>query len=336
MDALLETINTSITSLTQSIDDGTSFSDESIAKIPEGISLLALKNDTMLSYLHNVILIIAGKLSLASTDDNESEKDVAEIIRKATEASVTQRVVLEKGVKGLETKIAYQIEKVLRAHSKLQQEAEQKQQQLAEDEVNGQADKEEEVDSDSDDDALNFKPNPMALKGANDDSAEGDRRNGIRSKDPAKSSSSTEKYKAPKIAAVTPFSKEQPKGRKQRNSTMEEYIREMSTAPLAEPSVGSTIMDNGRGGERTERDRAKQKEVQNYEEENYTRLQGLSQKQEKRAARQRQRDAFGKSLFGEDWSFLDRKSTNSGVSSSSKRNKQSSSVWERTKKRQRR
>jgi U3 small nucleolar ribonucleoprotein protein LCP5 len=304
MDELLNTISSSLDSVSSTIGDGSIFSDDSIIGSSEGISLLSLKNHALLSYLHNLVLIIGARV--AATED----KQVTSIVDNAVKSTIVQRVVLEKGIKGLESKLAYQIEKVLRAYSK----SNEGQKTID----NGSSDVVEQ-ESDSDDDVLNYKPNPLALNG------------GDANREEKPTNEKAEKYQAPKIAAVTPFTKER-KTRKHRNIAMDEYINDMSVAPTAEPSIGSTIMDQGRGGERTEFDRKKQKELQNYEEENYTRLPGLSKKQEKRAARQRQRDAFGKSFMGEDWSFLGQKGGNSG----SKRKQKQTSIWDRTKKRQKR
>lgn len=286
-------------------------SPQAIDGASNGISLLALKYHSLLSYIHNLAAITATQVARSSEEYPTDE--VKDIRDKAVKNTVVDRIVLEKGVKGLEAKIAYQIEKVTKAYAKAKQQAETQ--------VNGKStDLEDDEEEDSDDeDKLNYRPNPTALKS---------------SKEETKDDKSA-KYVAPKISAATPFAKdhEGKAARKQKNSTMEEFIQEASGAPIAEPSIGSTIMDGGRGGERTEKERRKQAEVQRYEEDNFTRLPGQSKKQAKRAAKQRQLDALTKNFGGEDWGFTQH--NNSNLEKATKRKQKATSVWERTKKRQR-
>jgi U3 small nucleolar ribonucleoprotein protein LCP5 len=315
MNEALDTILSASQATQEIIRDGLWAQDDSLLQTKDGISLLSLKNHELLGYLHSLVYIIAGKIALTESED--AERDI-KVIDEAIKSSIVHRISMEKGIKGLENKIAYQIEKVLRAYQK------------ATTDDNTEAAQPNNVDSDSEDE-LNYRPNPMALQASKGGLAGSKKSPKGRGADEDEDDSHTKKYEAPKIAAVAPFQKERTSRR--RNATMEEYIQESSAAPVAEPSIGSTIMDHGRGGERTDRDRKKQKEIQDYEEENYVRLPGMSKKQAKRAARQRQRDAFGRNLFGEDWSFLDRKSD--GIAESSKRRKKDMSVWERAKKKQR-
>lgn len=306
MDEQLETIISTVNKLNSNLEKGESITKSNIQNSKDGISLLAYKNHAMLSYLQNLALVTATQVA-------RSSKDVEQIRENAIKGTVTQRIGLEKGVKGLEAKMSYQIEKVLRANFKANQPQETTKKT--------QDNEDSEEDSD-DEDALNYKPNPTGMENNKDEG----RSAGITS-----TTDSNAKYQAPKISAVTPFDKEGRKtSRQQRNATMEEYLRHSSAAPVAEPSIGSNIMDNGRGGERNEKDRLKQKEVQDYEEENLTRIGLKSKKEEKKAARKRQRDAYGKNLFGENWGL------SSGIERATKRKDKPSSVWERTKKRQRR
>lgn len=319
MDDLLQTITKVADSIAQSIDDGTFVSEESVAGAKDGISLLSLKYHAMLSYIQNLALIITAQISRGVEDESG---DVSAVRDAAVKGTIVDRVTLEKGVKGLESKLAYQIEKVIRAHSKAKQE-EKGQAEAKESGAKG-SDDENDSGSDSDEDVLNYRPNPKALANGPEESKNAD--------DSKSQSRAAAKYVAPKIAAVTPFGKDHggKSSRRMRNSTMEEFIRDSSDAPFAEPSIGSTIMDNGRGGERTEKDRRKQAEIQRYEEENYTRLPGLSKKQARKEARSRQRDAQTKTFFGEDWG-LDRISSNN-IEGATKR-KKNTSVWDRAKKR---
>lgn len=308
MDSQLKTIISAVDGLNERLDKGTFVDSQAIDGSSNGISLLALKYHSLLSYIHNLAAITATQVARSSEDYPGDE--VKEIRDRAVKNTVVDRIVMEKGVKGLEAKIAYQIEKVTKAYVKAKQQAESQ--------VSGNTADPEDDESD-DDDKLNYRPNPTALKSSTEE-ARDDR---------------AAKYVAPKISAATPFAKdhEGKAARKQKNSTMDEFIQESSGAPIAEPSIGSTIMDGGRGGERTEKERRKQAEVQRYEEDNFTRLPGQSKKQAKRAAKQRQLDAQTKNFFGEDWGFTQH--NNSNLEKATKRKQKATSVWERTKKRQR-
>jgi U3 small nucleolar ribonucleoprotein protein LCP5 len=84
----------------------------------EGISLLDVKNELLLSYLQNLVFLIVLKLrsqlvSLASEKQNKDEPlDIHdEVVKKLVEL----RVYLEKGVRPLEGRLKYQIDKVIRA-----------------------------------------------------------------------------------------------------------------------------------------------------------------------------------------------------------------------------
>lgn len=295
MDPLLDSVDSAISSVSKIISE--KLSDELISDASEnGISLLSLKNFAMLSYIQNLAMLIGARIQ-------QDEEAYNKFLQKV----VTQRVVLEKGIKGLESKISYQLEKVIRAHLKdtiaKEQEEEQAQAKALAGSESESSEDDDESSSDEEEDELNYRPQPARLNSTSIKKSASDRSKAGAS-DRTKAGA---KYQAPKLAPAVPFSdKKEPRERKSRNTAVEEYIRETANAPIAEPSIGSTIMDHGRGGERTERDRRKLKEVQQYEEENFTRLPGLSKKQEKKAARQRQSDAITKSFFGEDWSFLDK------------------------------
>jgi len=257
------------------------------AETENGISLLALKNESLLAYIGDLLLLAA-----AQTDHN------TQVFDQARDGAIEQRVTLEKGVKGLEAKISYQIDKALRTYRRsLEQEQEQDEDNKDNDDKQSEAE-----DSDSDVDVTSFRPNLAALKSGragkpsrsqrtydDDDQEEGE-------------------YVAPKISANMPAFERSKGARappKKRDFAMEEYIRESGDAPVAEPSIGSQIMDSGRGDERTERDRKKDREVQTYEEANFTRISNTSSKRARKEASQRQRDATTNTFFGEDWGFLD-------------------------------
>jgi U3 small nucleolar ribonucleoprotein protein LCP5 len=98
-----------------------------------------------------------------------------------------------------------------------------------------------------------------------------------------------------------PITHPQEKGSRKpiKSATLDEFIStEFSSAPLAEPSIGSTIISGGRRS-KSEREKREEAERQEYEEKNYVRLPKESKKD--RAKKGSRRDAgYG----GEEWRSL--------------------------------
>ncbi|KAI1617227.1 hypothetical protein EDD36DRAFT_430867 [Exophiala viscosa] len=282
----------------------------------EGISLLDVKNDLLLSYLQNLAFLAV--LKLRNGGDIEKSDMGSEVVKKLVEL----RVYLERGVRPLENKLKYQIDKVTRAVDDADRRAAQKSntaqavskkpttKSLNQGSDVSDAESEEE-EEDEDEGQLNghmnedisAAPRPAALL----------RNQGASKKDTASTKSratATGAYKPPRI---TPTSMPEPASnrtsdqpaRKRRSQLLDEYIdEELSTAPRAQPSIGSnsTIVKHGRGA-MSSRDREKDRERTDYEERNMVRLPAIS-KAEKRKARlsgeSSRRDLFG----GEDWTGL--------------------------------
>lgn len=297
-----------------------------------GVSLLTLKNHALISYLQNSALVLLSQIERSCNSNVES---VDTVRNKAIQNTITQRIVLEKGLKGLESKISYQVEKSLRAYAKSKAAAEQAVQKKTEKENNSESASEEDDEEDNGD-LLMFKPNPKLLLGSrkeDDDKTSKPRDKSVRTEDSeAKPNASSEKYQPPKISA-TPFgtgvSAKKASQHKRKNALMEDYLESTSIAPVAEPSIGSTIIDHGRGGVSTARDRRKQKEINDYEENNYTRLSSITRKQQEKE-KKKKRSANSDSFFGEDWGF----SGSSNVESATSK-KKNTSLWDRAKKRRR-
>lgn len=72
---------------------------------PNGISLLNLKNHTLLSYLHHLVALCALRLTAQSLGSQAGEQVVAQLVK--------DRLVLDK-IAPLESKLRYQIEKLVR------------------------------------------------------------------------------------------------------------------------------------------------------------------------------------------------------------------------------
>lgn len=92
-------------------------------------------------------------------------------------------------------------------------------------------------------------------------------------------------YRPPKIkptALPTTDSRERARDRQRRpnkSSVIDEFVSaEMSSAPMAEPSIGSTIQRGGRGVV-TQKDREREAERRTYEESNFVRLPKESKKE---------------------------------------------------------
>lgn len=294
---LLETLTTSLISATSAFPA----EDDTIHPPADGISLLDVKNELLLSYLQNLVFLIILKLR----NDPDDAGVGVEALKKLNE----QRVYLEKGVRPLEGRLKYQIDKVLRAADEAERSvaatkfvSSKVKNSKA---VNGTSDTEASDSSDSDTSStpaagapaisdISYQPNPATLLRKPDQSSS----NHIKS-------NSTGAYKPPRInpTSMPSTTRPEPKSRNRKSHLIDEYIaHDLSSAPQAQPSIGSnnTILDRGRSG-MSARDRETEKERTRYEEANLTRLPTMT-KAEKKKARGRgdQRDVFG----GEDWTGL--------------------------------
>lgn len=269
LDALLKTVRTACDAAAESLQTTTKNIDPEIPGfLPtldvSGVSLLDLKNSAMLSYLHNIALVAAAKVESLRNSEADALRE------KAVAGSVVQRVVLERGVKGLEQRLSYQLDKSVRAY--------QRSKERAEDNVPKESQPDLDAESATDlDSELNFKPNARALN----------------AQAAAKTSETTsEKYVPPKIMAAAMSDSGKKQKRRQRLRAVEEYVEEHGDAPKVGYSIGSEIMNHGRET-KTRREREKDEELAQYEEANFTRVQ-------KKKGKKRRRDEFG----GEDWGMF--------------------------------
>ncbi|EXJ57502.1 hypothetical protein A1O7_07850 [Cladophialophora yegresii CBS 114405] len=314
--------STLLATLTNALESATSaFPDTERQFLPpsEGISLLDVKNDLLLSYLQNLAFLVVLKLRNGSSKGSGSDDIASDVVKKLVEL----RIYLERGVRPLESKLKYQIDKVVRAAEEADRRTTQKvfakqnskkptTKELAGD-VSDDLDSNEESDEDEDDDAhvkgttdadFSAAPRPAALL----QSAGAARKESANSKSRSTASGA---YKPPRITPTampipaTQRDRDAPAARKRKSQLLDEYIdEELSTAPRAQPSIGSnhTIVKHGRGA-MSNRDRENERERAEYEERNFVRLPAES-KAERRKARLRgeadHRDLFG----GEDWTGL--------------------------------
>lgn len=338
MDELLSGIILSLEQTTASVESAESkFISESDQYLPtmikdllsktktelEGMSLLALKNSSLLSYVNNLVLVLLCHLERISEDAN-AEK-VETLKSKAVEATVQNRVSLEKGIKPLEKKLTYQLDKTVRSYhrmeednAKMEAKINQTEETLA-NQLDSASDSESD-DSSDDEDALAYKPDAAALA-----------KMAKASKYARKDRDADSKYKPPKISAAAPplaqFSdRAGPKQSTRKLQSMEEYLAESSDLPQSESSIGATIVDHGRGGVKTGRDRQKEREIQRYEENNFTRLHSTVTKKTFKQKMAERANTFA----GEDWSmFNNKRNFKEGTS----RKRKSGTAWDRVKKR---
>lgn len=291
----------------------------------EGMSLLALKENSLLSYVNNLTLVLLSHLErLQSNADLEK---LEQLKLKAVQGTVEQRACLEKGVKPLEKKLNYQLEKMVRAFHRMEEDNAKLEAKVNEQVENGDAESsdsssESESESDSEDeDELSYKPDSAALAKMT--------KKPFRGKESERSEN--EKYRPPKISAAAPpksfDDRAAPKPHNRKLQSMEEYLAESSDLPQAESSIGATIVDHGRGGVKTSKDKKREQEIQKYEENNFTRLPSTATKKTFKQKMAERANNFA----GEDWSMFNNKRTlKEGVS----RKRKAGTAWDRVKRRQ--
>ncbi|XDT32131.1 Sas10/Utp3/C1D family [Nakaseomyces glabratus] len=301
----------------------------------EQVSLLTLKNDSMLAYLNSLLHILHDKM------DRTGERVTADGHRERT---IEHRVVLERGVKPLEKKISYQLDKLTRAYTRMEKEYTDAEKRAAEKSAHREAEDSDSAD-DSSDEELSYRPNASALVASKDKTSR-DRKNKGDEGEGDESGEDEEKsgvYRPPKINAVLPPQQHhfedrfvardhKNKSNRSRMQAMEDYIKENSEQPDWESSIGANIVNHGRGGVKSLRDTEKECQVTTYEEENFTRLNVGSSSAEKRKQKQRERNAKVNIIGGEDFSIFNSKRKLED-STSRRGNKKSRNAWDRAKRR---
>ncbi|KAH7410318.1 Sas10/Utp3/C1D family-domain-containing protein [Phaeosphaeria sp. MPI-PUGE-AT-0046c] len=296
LESLLATLVSSIRSATAALPT------EDILPPKEGISLLDVKNDLLLSYLQNLVFLILLKLRARSNESAVQEEIGLQPHDEVVQKLVELRVYLEKGVRPLENRLKYNIDKIIRtaddATRKLAQPAAKK--KFKKSMANGGAESDAsdaETDgsaqTEDDEDEMTYGPRGIAMARAKAESAQ------EKSKEAAKDGI----YRPPKITPMAMPTTEGREARRERrpgnSATLDEFIAtELSSAPIAEPSIGSTITHGGRHT-KSEKERREENERREYEEANFTRLAPLSKKEQKKRGRG-QEGGFG----GEEWRSL--------------------------------
>ncbi|KAK4238683.1 hypothetical protein C8A03DRAFT_14862 [Achaetomium macrosporum] len=272
----------------------------------EGISLLDVKNELLLSYLQNLVFLILIKLRQAKngvSGDKTEEQNLGDLV---VSKLVELRLYLEKGARPLEDKLRFQIDKVLRAADDAERNA-----KAAEEAAKANGHKSgSESESGSEDDASDEEDEEAAVSGRKIADLQ-HRPNLAGFQRPAaathagKEKDASGVYRPPKIAPVVMPSNErrEKKERPLKSATLDEFIAdEMSTAPIAENSIGTTIVNGGRKI-KTASERRREEERREYEETNFVRLPKESKKD--RAKRARLEGRSGRMSFGgEEWREL--------------------------------
>lgn len=300
---------TTLPALLGSLIQSLSSTVEAALKIPsvetpkEGLSLLDVKNELLLSYLQNLVFLILVKLRKAKQGDSDDEDEESGLDGEVVKKLVELRLYLEKGVRPLEDKLRYQIEKVLRATDDAERnekatraavEAKSESESGSESEEGSDEDeKEDEVAPQTN--ATAYRPNlsRLARPAATESDGKSSRdANGV--------------YRPPKIAPTSMPTTEQREKRERgpmRSATMDEFVAdELSAAPIAQPSIGTNIVNFGRRL-KTATERKDEDERRNYEERNFVRLPKESKKDRAQKA-QREGRSSRMDYGGEEWRDL--------------------------------
>lgn len=295
--ALLDTLTKSISS---ALDAAPKIAGVGTPK--DGISLLDVKNELLLSYLQNLVFLILLKLRQSKNGGLRSQAEERKLDDLVVKKLVELRLYLEKGARPLEDKLRYQIDKMLRAADDADRSA-----RAAEEAAQAKG---EESDADSDGDKEEGEEDDGGLKTImGDKSALQQRSNLSNFVQPAgatgvgKSTSASGVYKPPRIAPTsmpTTERREKADRKQMKSATLDEFIAdELSTAPVAQPSIGTTILQGGRKI-KTATERRVEEERRDYEERNFVRLPTESKKDRAKRSKAeggRSRMSFG----GEEW-----------------------------------
>lgn len=333
LSAVLNTIKESLKSCGESLDKLEEVYEDESGESWRGdkVSLLSLKNGSMLSYLSSLMVVLGEKLG----------KDG--VASRGREEAIEQRVVLERGVKPLEKKLGYQLDKLTRAYMRMEADlqASQVSSTSGKEKEKEAAAAEEEEDSSESEDETQFRPNGSAMvTGKTSGKASGKARAEANAASSADAEASGSIYRPPKISAALPpqhhfedkFNAQEHKDKSSRSrmQAMEEYLKETSEQPEWEASIGANIVNHGRGGVKTSRDTERERDIQRFEEENFTRLNPNGSKVDKRLKKQREISAKVNMIAGEDFSIFNSK-RKLEESTSRRGSKKSRNAWERAK-----
>ncbi|KAI0406891.1 U3 small nucleolar ribonucleoprotein lcp5-like protein [Xylaria palmicola] len=271
-----------------------------------GVSLLDVKNELLLSYLQNLVFLILIKIRNGKAGDTDSAEDSAEISDDVVKKLVELRLYLDKGVRPLEERLRFQLDKIIRAAD----DADRKE-KMAEEARDAKSESESNSDSEKgsiDGDGHDRTPGTKARSQA--DASQGPLFSNFAAPVSvgmaAAAQDKTGVYRPPKITPTvmpTTERRERSERRPMKSATMNEYIAdELSAAPSALPSVGSNVVFGGRKM-KTASEREDEQRRREFEETNFVRLPKDSKKQRAEKNKMERRSAK-MSFGGEEWRDL--------------------------------
>lgn len=294
--------------LTQSLDSALEATPKLAGIEPpqNGVSLLDVKHELLLSYLQNLVFLILLKIRNAKKSEESDDED-SELSDTVVKKLVELRLYLEKGVRPLEDKLRFQLDKILRAADDAERNA-----QAEKATATAKRDMESGSESQSDDESGGEEKSAIKRPRPIDSSAK-QAAPGFKfttSEKPvgmaAAAKDKTGIYRPPKITPTVMPTTERREARERRplkSATMDEYVsNELSSAPVAQPSVGTNYVAGGRKiktlAEKADEDRRRE-----FEESNFVRLPKESKKE--RAKQNKLEGRSSKMQFGgEDWREL--------------------------------
>ncbi|KAF3388476.1 hypothetical protein F1880_004538 [Penicillium rolfsii] len=341
LSTLIESLNSCLTGAISSlpVPHKDAPTDVSIAPPQDGISLLDTKSEILLSYLQNLVFLIIFQLREKQSGESENAANGTlrdEVVNKLVEL----RVFLDRGVRPLEGRLKYQIDKVIKAaedSDRTERPAKSKKPKKASRVVGSDSDvdsEDEDEASDSEEDSgeedeedmdeMAYRPNVAALaKGKVEQKLP-------QAKAAARQEPSDGIYRPPKImptALPTTERRERQDRRPRRSNVIDEFVSaEMSAAPMAEPSIGSTIIDGGRQT-KSKKDREHEAERTRYEETNFVRLPKETKKDLAKRGVGRRDGTYG----GDEWKGLNEGADH--IERLTRRSKNSGSALEKSRKR---
>ncbi|KAI0186069.1 hypothetical protein EV127DRAFT_440042 [Xylaria flabelliformis] len=286
--ALLDSLTSSLASASEATSK--------LAGIDEtenGVSLLDVKNELLLSYLQNLVFLILIKIRNAKNGEDSAELSDA-VVKKLVEL----RLYLDKGVRPLEERLRFQLDKIIRAADDADRKERMAEEEADSDSESGSEDGSD--DGDADDSKArhqtDVKQGPLFSNFSAPVSV------GMA----AAAQDKTGVYRPPKITPTvmpTTERRERTERRPMKSATINEYIAdELSNAPSALPSVGSNVVFGGRKV-KTASEREEEQRRREFEETNFVRLPKDSKKQRAEKNRLERRSAK-MSFGGEEWRDL--------------------------------
>ncbi|SGZ41583.1 uncharacterized protein HGUI_03784 [Hanseniaspora guilliermondii] len=322
------------------------------------LSLLSLKNDSMLSYIQSIAYLMLEENEVqigAKVDDDsdEEEETIANDINKYEWNTIVQKTIIEKAIKPIEKKLQYQLDKLCKVYynefERLQkeQQKQEKKTQIDEDK-SGEEDNSDSEENSSDDEQM-YKPNIetetkiFKNRASRMDEAEGEREEQISKQDIVSG-----KYQPIKVSQNIQFEDKfdynaDKNAKKNKLQSMEEYLQEMQDKPEWESSIGANLQKSGKKSMslKSQHVMNKERELDEYEETNFIRLNrnslpGQNNKAQKKLRKQKELRDRVNVIAGEDFSIFN----NSGAqkrkfegSTTRGGNKKPKGAWDRAKKR---